>query len=104
MRQKKAGRIIEEEVRNPTRPRHFQANKDRALYYEKLDKKRKKKKDSSNFAKDLWETEDFRDKMPGLKDEKGWVSRELALHVAKNVGKGVFKVHDGLRHRTTKAK
>lgn len=52
----------------------------------------------------MWAEEDFRDKIPGLKDEKGWISKELALHVTKNVGKPVIKVHDSIRHRTTKAK
>ncbi|XP_011202330.1 ribosome biogenesis protein NOP53 [Bactrocera dorsalis] len=104
VRQKKSGRIIEEEVRNPTKPRHFQANKDRERYYETLEKKLKKEDQLTKTAKDVWAEEDFRDKIPGLKDEKGWISKELALHVTKNVGKPVIKVHDSIRHRTTKAK
>ncbi|XP_037937276.1 ribosome biogenesis protein NOP53-like [Teleopsis dalmanni] len=101
---KKSGRIIEEEVRNPTKPRHFQANKDRARYHETLEKKNNKKSREIDTSKDIWAVEDFRDKIPGLKDEKGWISRELALHVTNNIGKPVIKVHESIRHRTTKAK
>ncbi|XP_036317980.1 ribosome biogenesis protein NOP53 [Rhagoletis pomonella] len=104
VRQKKNGRVIEEEVLNPTKPRHFQANKDRERYYQALEKKLSKEGQSTKTAKDIWAEEDFRDKIPGLKDEKGWISKELALHVTKNVGKPVIKVHDSIRHRTTKAK
>ncbi|XP_004518860.1 ribosome biogenesis protein NOP53 [Ceratitis capitata] len=104
VRQKKSGRIIEEEVRNPTKPRHFQANKDRERYYESLEKKLKKGEHLAKSAKDVWAEEDFRDKIPGLKDEKGWISKDLALYVSKNIGKAVIKVHDSIRHRTTKAK
>lgn len=104
VRQKKSGRIIEEEVRNPTKPRHFQANKDRERYYQTLEKKLKKEEQLTKATKDVWAEEDFRDKIPGLKDEKGWISKELALHVTKNIGKPVVKVHDSIRHRTIKTK
>ncbi|XP_053948354.1 ribosome biogenesis protein NOP53 [Anastrepha ludens] len=104
VRQKRNGRNIEEEVRNPTKPRHFQANKDREEYYKALEKKLSKDRKSDIAARDVWAEEDFRDKMPGLKDEKGWISKELALYVTMNVGKPAVKVHDSIRHRTTKAK
>ncbi|XP_067635903.1 ribosome biogenesis protein NOP53 [Eurosta solidaginis] len=104
VRQKKNGRIIEEEVRNPTKPRHLQANKDRERYYQSVEKKLSKGRSSKVADKDIWLDEDFRDKFPGLKDEKGWISEELALHVVKNIGKPVVKVHDSIRHRTTKSK
>uniref|UniRef100_A0A1A9W8P5 Ribosome biogenesis protein NOP53 n=1 Tax=Glossina brevipalpis TaxID=37001 RepID=A0A1A9W8P5_9MUSC len=105
IKQKKAGRDIEKEVHDPVKPRHFQANQDRAKYYEKL-KDRLKKKSSRipNIDKDIWTDSDFRDNIPGLKDEKGWISQSLSLYIAKNMGKPVIKVHDSIRHRTIKAK
>nr|XP_016937182.1 ribosome biogenesis protein NOP53 [Drosophila suzukii] len=105
VRQKKNGRNIELEVCNPTKPRHRQANSDRALYYEKLEQRLADKK-SKKLAveKDIWEEVDFRDAIPGLKDKKGWISRELALHTAGNIGKKVVKTHASLHHKTTKAK
>lgn len=104
VRQKKSGRIIEEEVRNPTKPRHFQANKDRQSYYDQLEKKSEKKNSDKIVTEDIWVEKDFRDDIPGLKDEKGWISRDLALYTTKNIGKPVIKVHASIRHRTTKAK
>ncbi|TDG40654.1 hypothetical protein AWZ03_012926 [Drosophila navojoa] len=107
VRQKKSGRNIELEVCNPTKPRHRQANSDRGLYYEKLDKElavRESGKKVPKVDKDIWQEEDFRDKIPGLKDEKGWISRDLALHVAGNIGRKVVKTHASLHHKTTKAK
>ncbi|KAH8317053.1 hypothetical protein KR074_001263 [Drosophila pseudoananassae] len=105
VKQKKNGRNIELEVCNPTKPRHRQANSDRALYYEKLEQRLEDKKSKKLLVeKDIWQEEDFRDKIPGLKDKKGWISRDLALHVAGNVGKKVVKTHASLHHKTTKAK
>uniref|UniRef100_A0A3F2Z4M6 Ribosome biogenesis protein NOP53 n=1 Tax=Glossina palpalis gambiensis TaxID=67801 RepID=A0A3F2Z4M6_9MUSC len=105
VKQKKCGRDIEKEVCNPIRSRHFKANQDRAKYYEKV-KERLKKKASGipDINKDIWTDADFRDNIPGLKDEKGWISRDLSLYIAKNIGKPIIKVHDSIRHRTTKAK
>uniref|UniRef100_A0A1A9VRU7 Ribosome biogenesis protein NOP53 n=1 Tax=Glossina austeni TaxID=7395 RepID=A0A1A9VRU7_GLOAU len=105
VKQKKAGRDIEKEVCNPIRSRHFKANQDRAKYYEKL-KERLKKRASRipDINKDIWTDTDFRDNIPGLKDEKGWISQDLSVYVAKNIGKPIIKVHDSIRHRTTKAK
>ncbi|KAH8414743.1 hypothetical protein KR215_001619 [Drosophila sulfurigaster] len=107
VKQKKNGRNIEEEVRNPTKGRHRQANADRGRYYEKLDERLAEKEGRklvNKTAKNLWVEEDFRDQIPGLKDEKGWVSRDLAVHIAGNVGRKVVKVHSSLHHNTTKAK
>lgn len=107
VRQKKSGRNIEQEVINPTKGRHRQANSDRGLYYEKLEnrlKANKERKRGVQVDKDIWQEEDFRDKMPGLKDEKGWISRDLALHVVGNVGRKLVKTHASLHHNTTKAK
>ncbi|XP_030378739.1 ribosome biogenesis protein NOP53 [Scaptodrosophila lebanonensis] len=104
VKQKKNGRNIELEVCNPTKGRHRQANSDRARYYEKLDQRLADKNSNLKTAKDIWQVEDFRDKIPGLKDEKGWISRELALHITGNVGRKVVKTHESLRHSTTKAK
>ncbi|XP_065363319.1 ribosome biogenesis protein NOP53 [Calliphora vicina] len=102
---KKAGRNIEEEVYNPKKPRHFKATQDRLKTYAQVEAKLKKKasKELDN-NKDLWATEDFRDKLPGLKDEKGWISKDLSVYHAQTLGLPVFKVHDSIRHRTTKAK
>ncbi|XP_017042043.1 ribosome biogenesis protein NOP53 [Drosophila ficusphila] len=105
VRQKKNGRNIELEVCNPTKPRHRQANSDRAKYYEKLEQRLEDKKNKKvAIDKDIWQDVDFRDAIPGLKDEKGWISRDLALHTAANIGKRVVKTHASLHHRTTKAK
>ncbi|KAH8416760.1 hypothetical protein KR222_003285 [Zaprionus bogoriensis] len=107
VRQKKSGRNIEQEVINPTKGRHRQANSDRGLYYEKLEnrlKAKEERKRGTQIDKDIWQEEDFRDKIPGLKDEKGWISRDLALHVAGNVGRKVVKTHSSLHHKTIKAK
>ncbi|XP_075158869.1 ribosome biogenesis protein NOP53 [Haematobia irritans] len=105
VKQKKAGRNIEEEVINPTKPRHIQANQDRAKTYAKVEEKIKKLSTKiPDTNKDIWAEEDFRDKVPGLKDEKGWISKELATYHAQNLGLPVFKVHDSIRHKTTKAK
>ncbi|ALC49639.1 CG1785 [Drosophila busckii] len=107
VKQKQNGRNIEQEVRNPTKPRHRQANSDRASYYEKMEKRATDKQSGkrvNNMEKDIWIEEDFRDKIPGLKDEKGWISRNLALHIAGNVGKKLVKTHASLHHKTTKAK
>ncbi|XP_068151611.1 ribosome biogenesis protein NOP53 [Drosophila tropicalis] len=108
VRQKQNGRNIELEVCNPTKPRHRQANADRARYNEKLEERLAVKQDSHKkhkTDKDIWQEEDFRDKIPGLKDEKGWISRPLALHVAFNLqGHKVVKTHGSLHHKTTKAK
>lgn len=93
MRQKKNGRNIELEVCNPTKPRHRQANSDRAQYYVKLEQRLADKKNKKlDVEKDIWQEVDFRDEIPGLKDEKGWISRELALHTAGNIGKKVVKL------------
>lgn len=90
---------------NPTKPRHRQANSDRALYYAKLEQRLEDKKTKKlAVEKDIWQEEDFRDKIPGLKDEKGWISRDLAVHVAGNVGRKVVKTHASMHHKTTKAK
>lgn len=103
--QKKAGRNIEEEVYNPKKPRHILATKDRLKTYAQVEAKIKKKASKiPDTNKDLWQEEDFRDKLPGLKDEKGWISRELSVYHAQTLGMPVFKVHDSIRHRTTKAK
>jgi len=107
VKQKKNGRNIELEVCNPTKGRHRQANSDRGRYYEKLDSRlaeQKERKGATKADKDLWVEEDFRDKIPGLKDERGWISRDLAVHVAGNVGRKVVKTHSSLHHKTTKAK
>jgi len=105
VRQKKNGRNIELEVCNPTKPRHRQANSDRAQYYVKLEQRLADKKNKKlDVEKDIWQEVDFRDEIPGLKDEKGWISRELALHTAGNIGKKVVKTHASLHHKTTKAK
>lgn len=105
VKQKKSGRNIEDEVINPTKPRHLQANQDRAKTYAKVEEVRKKKATRiPDTNKDIWAEEDFRDKMPGLKDEKGWISEELALYNAQALKLPVFKVHDSIRHKTTKAK
>ncbi|XP_030567398.1 ribosome biogenesis protein NOP53 [Drosophila novamexicana] len=107
VRQKKNGRNIELEVRNPTKARHRQANSDRGLYYEKLDQRlaaRESGKKDNKVDKDIWQEVDFRDKIPGLKDEKGWISRDLAVHIAGNIGRKVVKTHASLHHKTTKAK
>ncbi|KAH8304726.1 hypothetical protein KR044_007262 [Drosophila immigrans] len=107
VKQKKNGRNIEQEIRNPTKGRHRQANSDRGRYYEQLDERLAEKEGRklvTKTAKDLWVDEDFRDKIPHLKDEKGWVSRDLAVHVAGNIGRKVVKVHSSLHHNTTKAK
>ncbi|KAH8387248.1 hypothetical protein KR093_005873 [Drosophila rubida] len=107
VKQKKNGRNIEEEIRNPTKGRHRQANSDRGRYYKELDERLAEKEGRklvNKTAKNLWVEEDFRDKIPGLKDEKGWVSRDLAVHIAGNVGRKVVKVHSSLHHNTTKAK
>lgn len=69
-----------------------------------MDKKLAKSKLDKNFEKDIWLEEDFRDKTPGLKDERGWISKDLSLYIVKNIGKPVIKVHDSIRHKTTKAK
>ncbi|EDX02218.1 ribosome biogenesis protein NOP53 [Drosophila yakuba] len=105
VRQKKNGRNIELEVCNPTKPRHRQANSDRAQYYVKLEQRLADKKNKKlAVEKDIWQEVDFRDEIPGLKDEKGWISRDLALHTAGNIGKKVVKTHSSLHHKTTKAK
>ncbi|KAI8036185.1 ribosome biogenesis protein NOP53 [Drosophila gunungcola] len=105
VRQKKNGRNIELEVCNPTKPRHRQANSDRAQYYEKLEQRLADKRNKKvAIDKDIWQEVDFRDAIPGLKDEKGWISRDLALHTAGNIGKKVVKTHASLHHKTTKAK
>ncbi|KAH8235431.1 hypothetical protein KR032_000181 [Drosophila birchii] len=105
VKQKKNGRNIELEVCNPTKPRHRQANSDRAAYYTKLEERLEAKKKKKTIAdKDIWQEVDFRDAIPGLKDKKGWISRELALHTAGNIGKKVVKTHASLHHKTTKAK
>ncbi|KAM8721356.1 hypothetical protein ACLKA7_007257 [Drosophila subpalustris] len=108
VRQKKSGRNIELEVCNPTKGRHRQANSDRERYYEKLDSRladhEAGRKRGATADKDIWVEEDFRDKIPGLKDEKGWISRDLAVHIAGNVGRKVVKTHSSLHHKTTKAK
>ncbi|XP_016984720.1 ribosome biogenesis protein NOP53 [Drosophila rhopaloa] len=105
VRQKKNGRNIELEVCNPTKPRHRQANSDRGKYYEKLEQRLEDKKNKKvSIDKDIWQEVDFRDAIPGLKDEKGWISRDLALHTAGNIGKKVVKTHSSLHHKTTKAK
>ncbi|KAM7349283.1 ribosome biogenesis protein NOP53 [Cochliomyia hominivorax] len=101
--QKKAGRNIEEEVYNPKKPRDFQANQDRLKTYAKVEEKLKKKKKIPE-VRDIWQEEDFRDKIPGLKDEKGWISKDLSVYHAQKLGLPVYKVHDSIRHRTTKAK
>lgn len=54
--------------------------------------------------RDIWMDEDFRDKVPGLKCEGDWIPRETSLHVVKNLGTPVVKVHDSIRHKTTKLK
>ncbi|XP_005189217.2 ribosome biogenesis protein NOP53 [Musca domestica] len=105
VKQKKAGRNIEEEVINPSKPRHIQANQDRAKTYEKVEKKLKKLASKiPDTNKDIWMEEDFREKVPGLKDEKGWISEELAKYHAQKLGLPVYKIHDSIRHKTTKAK
>ncbi|XP_061401807.1 ribosome biogenesis protein NOP53 [Musca vetustissima] len=105
VKQKKAGRNIEEEVINPTKPRHIQANQDRAKTYAKVEEKVKKLATKiPDTNKDIWQEEDFREKVPGLKDEKGWISEELAKYNAQKLGLPVYKIHDSIRHRTTKAK
>ncbi|XP_073829414.1 ribosome biogenesis protein NOP53 [Musca autumnalis] len=105
IKQKKAGRNIEEEVVNPTKPRHKQANEDRLKTYAKVEEKIKKLATKiPDTNKDIWMEEDFRDKVPGLKDEKGWISEELAKYNAQKLGIPVYKVHDSIRHKTTKAK
>lgn len=105
VKQKKNGRNIELEVCNPTKPRHRQANNDRALYYEKLEERLEAKKNKKVVAdKDIWQEVDFRDQIPGLKDEKGWISRDLAVHTAGNIGKKVVKTHASMHHKTTRAK
>ncbi|XP_013109901.2 ribosome biogenesis protein NOP53 [Stomoxys calcitrans] len=105
VKQKKSGRNIEDEVINPTKPRHIQANEDRAKTYAKVEEKLKKRATKiPDTNKDIWAEEDFRDKIPGLKDEKGWISKELATYHAQTMGMPVFKVHDSIRHKTTKAK
>lgn len=106
VKQKKNGRNIELEVCNPTKGRHRQANSDRGRYYEKLDSRlaeQAERKGATKADKDLWVEEDFRDKIPGLNDER-WISRDLAVHVAGNVGRKVVKTHSSLHHKTTKAK
>lgn len=103
--QKKAGRNIEEEVYNPKKSRDFQANQDRLKTYAKVEARLKKKASKvSDTNKNLWAEEDFRDKIPGLKDEKGWISKELSVYHAQNLGLPIVKVHDSIRHKTTKAK
>ncbi|EDV99605.1 ribosome biogenesis protein NOP53 [Drosophila grimshawi] len=107
VRPMKNGRNIELEVCSPTKGRHRQANRDRGLYYEKLDQRlaaRESGKKTSKIDKDIWQEEDFRDNIPGLKDKKGWISRDLAVHIAGNVGRKVVKTHASLHHKTTKAK
>ncbi|XP_016992867.2 ribosome biogenesis protein NOP53 [Drosophila takahashii] len=105
VRQKKNGRNIELEVCNPTKPRHRQANKDREQYYGKLEQRLADKRSKKlSVEKDIWQEVDFRDAIPGLKDKKGWISRDLALHTAGNIGKKVVKTHASLHHKTTKAK
>ncbi|KAH8303430.1 hypothetical protein KR059_010990 [Drosophila kikkawai] len=105
VKQKKNGRNIELEVCNPTKPRHRQANSDRAAYYTKLEQRLEAKKSKKVVAdKDIWQEVDFRDAIPGLKDKKGWISRDLALHTAGNIGKKVVKTHASLHHKTTRAK
>lgn len=90
---------------NPKKPRDFQATKDRLKTYAQVESKLKKKSSKiPDTQKDLWVEEDFRDKIPGLKDEKGWISKELSVYHAQKLGLPVFKVHDSIRHRTTKAK
>ncbi|XP_037816979.1 ribosome biogenesis protein NOP53 [Lucilia sericata] len=103
--QKKAGRNIEEEVYNPKKPRDIKATQDRLKTYAKVEAKLQKKAAKVlDNTKDLWVEEDFRDKIPGLKDEKGWISKDLSVYHAQQLGLPVFKVHDSIRHRTTKAK
>lgn len=73
--------------------------------YAKVEEKLKKKaRKVPEVNKDLWVEEDFRDKIPGLKDEKGWISKDLSVYHAQKLGLNVYKVHDSIRHRTTKAK
>lgn len=103
--QKKAGRNIEEEVYNPKKPRDFKATQDRLKTYAQVEAKLKKRASKvPDTNKDIWAEVDFRDKLPGLKDEKGWISKELSVYHAQTLGMPVFKVHDSIRHRTTKAK
>ncbi|XP_017150837.1 ribosome biogenesis protein NOP53 [Drosophila miranda] len=105
VKQKKNGRNIEMEVCNPTKPRHRQANSDRGQYYVKMEQRlADKKSKKTNFDNDIWQDVDFRDKIPGLKDEKGWISRDLALHIAGNVGKKLVKTHASMHHKTIKGK
>ncbi|XP_055911173.1 ribosome biogenesis protein NOP53 [Eupeodes corollae] len=100
---KKNGRNIEQEILNPKTQKQIQANKDRSKFYEKLEKKLSKKKVAREFSRDIWKEEDVREREPALKDDT-WVSKDLALYTLKNIGKGTIKVHDSVRHKTTKAK
>lgn len=102
VKQKRSGRNVEKEILNPKSQRHVQANKDRSKFYEKLDKKLSKERGAREFTKDIWKEEDVRDRAPGLKDD--WISKDLSLYVLQNIGKGAIKVHDSIRHKTTKAK
>lgn len=102
VKQKKNGRDIEQEILNPTKQKHIEANKDRSKYYDKLAKKLSRKKEPRAFSKDIWEEEDVLNREPGLKNT--WVSKDLALYTLRNIGKGSIKIHDSIRHKTTKAK
>lgn len=106
MKRKPLGRDLLQEVLNPCKPRHFTANHDRYLHYAKHEARIKKRsegtKDTGNH--DIWAEEDFRNKVPGLKCEGDWIPDETSLHVMKNLGLPLVKVHDGIRHKTTKLK
>lgn len=54
--------------------------------------------------RDIWAETDFRSKVPGLKCEGDWISRKTSLHVVKNLGVPVVKVHDSIHQKTTKLK
>lgn len=102
VRPRKNGRNIEEEIRQPKTQKQIQANKDRSKFYDKLEKRLSRKKQPKEFSWDIWKEEDVRDREPTLKDT--WVSKDLALYTLRNIGKGTIKVHDSVRHKTTKAK
>ncbi|XP_055844086.1 ribosome biogenesis protein NOP53 [Episyrphus balteatus] len=103
VKQKKNGRNIEQEILQPKTNKQIQANKDRSKFYDKLEKKLSKNKVDREFSQDIWQEEDVRDREPGLKDDT-WVSKDLALYTLRNIGKGSTKIHDSIRHKTTKAK
>lgn len=105
VKRKPLGRNLVQEVLNPSKARHFQANQDRQQHYARHETRAKQRSARAvDTSRDIWAEEDFRDKVPGLKCEGDWIPHETSLHVVKNLGAPLVKVHDGIRHKTTKLK